>query len=126
MSDDRMMQKAENYWVSYREYESVYYSVPGTSVWGYGRAAVRFDSPLAQKGWIYVTFGGPDEHSSGGPCPSLSMPVDVAVALISQLRAAVTDAFISEGEDLEQVPYEDVTVRPCECDYCTYYREQRS
>lgn len=122
VSEDTVMQQAQGYWVSYNEYESVHYRMPGAPD-GYGRAAVKYNSPLAQEGWIFITFGGPDEHFSGGPYPDLSMPPEVAAALIGQLRAAVTEAQIANGDDLEPFPYVDVTADPCPCDMCVYYRE---
>lgn len=123
MSEDIVMQQCQGYWVSHNEYESVHYQMPGAPD-GYGRAAVKFNSPFAPEGWIFITFGGHDEHFSGGPCPHLFMPPEVAAALVGQLRAAITEAQIAAGEDLEPFPYRDVTGEPCPCDMCAYYREQ--
>ncbi|WP_228002201.1 hypothetical protein [Nocardia australiensis] len=122
------MHKCEGYWVSREIYDVVEYRVGGTKIAGYGSPGVRFNSeafgPIAPKDSILVTFGGSDLHSSGGLCPDLVMPVESAVSLISLLRAAVTDALIAEGQELEPIPFVDVTAEKCTCPYCAYMQDR--
>ncbi|MGW0250818.1 hypothetical protein ACWDYH_29720 [Nocardia goodfellowii] len=116
-----MMYQAEGYWVvpdgggqiQFRSLRDGQYETDS-----YGSAGVRYYRDFLGEGEaIVIATGGPTQHTSG-TAPTVTLTVGSAVGLIDNLKAAVRDARIADGEPLEPLTYADITCKPCSCWRC--------